>query len=84
MSYSKEELEVLQGAVNAALNLKTRAEVSVEGAKAEVIESRRVLKEEFGVSTTEEVEAKIAEYTAELAKEVLTAKEMLAEASDSE
>jgi hypothetical protein len=56
-----DDLRAIQARIATLTSKKTRAEVERDNADAKVAEARTALEEEFGVKTTAEAKAKLAE-----------------------
>lgn len=61
-----EELRSLQTRISAVQSRRMRAEVARDNAKAALVQSRELLKEEFGVSTGEDAKSILQQLTSEL------------------
>lgn len=75
-----DQIRELRTAISQQMSKTARAAVELDSAKENDAEARRVLKEDFGVETTDEARAKLAELQAELDNELKQAEQALAEA----
>jgi len=78
MASTEDQIREIRGSIAQVQSKKVRAAVELENAKARLADARKVLKSEFGVSTTEEAKAKLAELRAELDATVVEVEEALA------
>lgn len=61
----QDEIREIQGRISLAQNKKTRAEVELDNAQANLTKSVAALKDEFGVTTNDEIKALHARLTSE-------------------
>lgn len=74
------ELRGLQQRIAQAQNAQTRAEVERDNAKAQIAETKKALKEQFGVETVEDAKALLKAKEEELQAELAKAEDLLVEA----
>lgn len=66
MSEIEDRLRTIQKRHSEAVAAKTRAEIEAENATKSLLEARQALKDEFGVSTTEELQSERERLSQEL------------------
>jgi hypothetical protein len=73
----EEEVRALQSKIQIEQSKKARAEVEHENAEKQIQQARAVLKEKFGITTSDDIRAKRAELEATLAENLASAKSAL-------
>lgn len=80
MATIEDQIRELRTAISTVQGKKARAAVELDNAKDRLAEARKVLKDEFGVSTTEDAKEKLEALRAELADAVSGIESLLQEA----
>lgn len=80
MATIEDQIRELRTAISAVHGRKARAAVELDNAKDRLAEARKVLKDEFGVETTEDAKTKLEALRAELAEAVSGIENLLQEA----
>jgi hypothetical protein len=73
----EDDLRQIRSRISIARTAQARAEVQRDEARARVGTARKVLSEEFGVSTNEEIKAKMAELQTDLDSKITAVRESL-------